>query len=56
MNLGSWWEFRTGAELDYRFADNRRVGVGLYHMSNAGLGKENPGVELATFVLTVPFR
>lgn len=56
INLGSWWEFRTGAELDYRFADNRRIGVGFYHMSNAGLGKENPGIELATFVLTVPFR
>jgi hypothetical protein len=56
IDLGSWWEFRTGAELDYRFADDRRVGIGFYHMSNAGLGKKNPGVELATFVLTVPFR
>lgn len=54
INLGSWWEFRTGAELDYRFADNRRFGVGFYHMSNAGIGKENPGVELATAVFTVP--
>lgn len=56
ISLGSWWEFRTGAELDYRFADQRRLGVGFYHMSNAGLGKENPGVELATVILTVPFR
>ena len=56
INLGSWWEFRTGAELDYRFADQRRLGVGFYHMSNAGIGKENPGIELATMVFTVPFR
>lgn len=56
LDLGYWWEFRTGAELDYRFADQRRIGVGFYHISNAGLGKENPGEEMATFVLTVPFR
>jgi lipid A 3-O-deacylase len=56
LNLGSWWEFRTGAELDYRFADQRRIGVGFYHMSNAGLGKENPGQEMATLVFTVPMR
>jgi len=53
--LGSWWEFRSGAELDYRFANDRRIGIGFYHMSNAGLAKENPGVELATVVLTAPF-
>ena len=56
LNLGSWWEFRTGAELDYRFADQRRIGVGFYHMSNAGLDKENPGQEMATLVFTVPMR
>lgn len=55
INLGSWWEFRSGAELDYRFANNRRLGVGFYHMSNAGLGKADPGVELLTVVLTAPF-
>ncbi len=45
LDLGSWWEFRTGAELDYRFADQRRLGVGFYHMSNAGhrQGKPRPG-------------
>jgi len=25
-------------------------------MSNAGIGKHNPGVELVTLVLTMPFR
>ncbi|MGH7048573.1 MAG: acyloxyacyl hydrolase [Stellaceae bacterium] len=54
IDLGYWWEFRTGAELDYRFADQRRIGIGFYHMSNAGLGRENPGEEMATLVLTVP--
>jgi lipid A 3-O-deacylase len=56
FDLGSHWEFRTGAELAYRFADERRLGIGFYHMSNAGIGKENPGQEMLTGVLTVPFR
>jgi lipid A 3-O-deacylase len=55
INLGYWWEFRSGAELDYRFADQRRLGVGFYHISNAGLGNHNPGVELVAAVLTTPF-
>ena len=55
INLGYYWEFRSGAELDYRFADQHRLGVGFYHISNAGLGTKNPGVELATVVLTAPF-
>jgi lipid A 3-O-deacylase len=56
FDLGYWWEFRTGGELAYRFADDRRLGVGFYHMSNAGLGKDNPGEEMLEGVLTVPFR
>lgn len=56
LDLGYWWEFRTGAEFDYRFADQRRIGVGFYHISNAGLGKDNPGQEMATVVLTLPMR
>ncbi len=56
LDLGAWWEFRTGAELDYRFADQRRVGIGFYHVSNAGIGKENPGEEMVNVVFTVPLR
>jgi hypothetical protein len=25
--LGSWWEFRTGAEIAYQFADTSRLGL-----------------------------
>ena len=56
IDLGAHCEFRTGAEFDYRFDNLVRLGVGLYHISNAGIGKQNPGVEMATFVLTVPLR
>jgi lipid A 3-O-deacylase len=54
INLGAHTEFRTGAEFDYRFDNLNRLGVGMYHMSNAGIGKQNPGVELVTVVLTMP--
>ena len=56
IDLGAHTEFRTGAEFDYRFDNLVRVGVGFYHISNASIGKENPGVELATLVFTVPLR
>jgi lipid A 3-O-deacylase len=56
INLGAHTEFRTGAELAYRFENLTRLGVGFYHMSNAGIGEHNPGAELATIVLTMPFR
>ena len=56
IDLGAHCEFRTGAEFDYRFDNLVRLGVGFYHLSNAGIGKQNPGVEMATFVLTVPLR
>jgi lipid A 3-O-deacylase len=56
IDLDFWWEFRTGAELAYRFADGRRLGISFYHISNAGLGTHDPGEEQLEGVLTVPFR
>jgi hypothetical protein len=56
LNLGSWWEFRSGAEFDYRFQNRSRLGIAFYHMSNAGLTKENPGEEALLLVYTVPLR
>ena len=54
INLGSWWEFRSGAELDYRFADHSRLGVAFHHMSNAGLTRRNPGEESVTLIYAIP--
>jgi lipid A 3-O-deacylase len=56
IDLGAHCEFRTGAEFAYRFDNLTRLGVGFYHMSNAGIGTHDPGAELATFVLTVPLH
>jgi hypothetical protein len=56
LNLGSWWEFRSGIEFDYRFANRSRLGVAFYHMSNAALTKENPGEQALLLVYTVPLH
>jgi lipid A 3-O-deacylase len=55
-NLGSWWEFRSGAELDYRFDNHGRLGVAFYHMSNAGLTRQNQGEQAVLLVYTVPLH
>lgn len=55
-DLGYWWEFRSGLELDYRFANRSQLGVTFHHMSNAGLGRHNPGEESLMLVYSVPIR
>jgi hypothetical protein len=54
--LGSWWEFRTGAEIDYKFDDQSRLGIALHHMSNAGLTKLNPGEQSIALVYQIPLN
>ena len=55
-NLGSWWEFRTGAELAWRFPDQSRLGLAVHHTSNAGLGKRNPGEQSALLMYSIPMH
>ena len=45
FDLGGPLEFRTSLELAYRLRDGSRLGVCLYHLSNAGLFTRNPGSE-----------
>ena len=52
-NLGHGLEFRTALELAYLLGDGARLGIALYHLSNAGLGNLNPGSE--SLVLTYSF-
>jgi len=54
--LGSWWEFKTGAELDYKFADLTRLGLAVHHISNAGLTHINPGEQQIEVVYSMPLR
>jgi lipid A 3-O-deacylase len=53
--LGAHTEFRTGAELAYRFDDRSRLGLTFHHISNAGIGQRNPGEEEMTVVFSLPF-
>lgn len=53
-DLGKSIEFRSAIEFAYRFDDRSRLGLEIYHMSNAGLGKTNPGEESINAVYSLP--
>ncbi len=53
-NLGSGVEFKTGIEIAYRFDGGSRLGIAFDHISNAGIGLTNPGVESLLLVYSVP--
>ena len=54
--LGSWVEFRTGAEFAYRFANQTRLGLEVTHTSNAGLTGLNPGEQSVLLMYSIPWR
>jgi hypothetical protein len=54
-DLGSVVEFKTGAEFAYRFEDHSRLGLQFDHISNAGIGKRNPGTESLVLFWSFPF-
>jgi lipid A 3-O-deacylase len=53
-DIGSTIEFRTGAELAYRFDDHSRLGLAFHHISNAGITKRNPGAEMLMLMYAIP--
>lgn len=55
-DLGHAVEFRSGLEVAYRFDDYSRLGLSFTHISNAGLGDRNPGVESLVLVYSMPFH
>jgi len=54
-DLGSHIEFKTGFEFDFVMANGVRIGPAFDHVSNAGIGKKNPGEENLMLMVTVPF-
>ena len=46
-------EFRSQIEVSVKLLGKTRVGISFNHISNAGLGEENPGVE--SFAVTYIF-
>jgi hypothetical protein len=55
LELGKDIEFRSGVRIAYKFVNNIRVGVELFHISNGGLGDLNPGTEPAFISVSIPF-
>ncbi len=54
LDLGYPLEFRSQAEIAYRFDDRSRLGIALSHYSNAGIGDTNPGTETVSLYYSVP--
>jgi hypothetical protein len=52
-DLGHGVEFRSALELAYLLGDGGRLGLAVYHLSNGGLARRNPGSE--SLVLTYSF-
>lgn len=52
--LGHEIEFRSSIELSYRFDNRSRLGLAFYHLSNAGIGNNNPGTEVLSLVYSIP--
>lgn len=55
-DLGHAVEFRSQLELGYRFDDWSRIALAVSHISNASLGENNPGTEIATVYYHLPVR
>lgn len=55
-DLGHGVEFRSGIEVDYQFETGARVGLAFNHLSNAGIGNDNPGTEVLMLVLQHPLE
>ena len=49
--LGRGFEFRTALDVSYRIQPGVRFGGAVAHLSNAGIGKNNPGIETVTLTL-----
>jgi hypothetical protein len=52
--LGHEIEFRSQIEVSYRFDDRSRLSAAFSHISNAGIGDENPGVEVVNLYYALP--
>lgn len=52
--LGSVVEFRSQVELAYVFENQNKLGVAIGHISNAGIGDDNPGTEIVNLYYSIP--
>lgn len=54
--LGYPLEFRSSAEIGWRFENHYKIAIQICHVSNASLGKTNPGCESLAFTLYFPIN
>lgn len=47
-------EFRSSIEAAFRLPNYSRIGAQFYHISNAGLGRQNPGAEILVLFFSFP--
>lgn len=53
-DLGYPLEFRSGVEVAWQWGNRYRFGVHFYHLSNAHLGRRNPGEESLIAFYEIP--
>jgi len=53
--LGNKVEFRTTLEISYQLLNKDRIGISFGHISNANIGKKNPGAEIISLSYQKPF-
>lgn len=53
-DLGFSLEFYSFVEASWVWKGERRIGVRFGHLSNAGLGRRNPGTETLSLVISLP--
>ena len=53
-NLGGPIEFRSIVEVSHQWPNRRRLAVGMYHLSNAGIYDLNPGANSAIVTFSFP--
>jgi hypothetical protein len=53
-SLGNTMEFRSQAEIGYRFDDDTRITAQFSHISNAKTTRVNPGAEIIGMYVHVP--
>ncbi len=54
-DLGYPIEFRSALEMTYEWDNCVRVGCQFYHISNASLGRHNPGANALMLIVAFPF-
>ena len=53
-DLGHVVEFRSSVKIAYRLDSRARIGLDLYHLSNAGLDDINPGANALMLTYSMP--